>query len=195
MFIEEVNQLLEPGYLPFETGNQRLANGHIYIAVLTRMPQCKGKMVNWWFGYAGDTEKYRMWHPKDHIIGDWDDKWRPGHYIGASHLVHEYIGGELVKLKITFREPSEFFDPSKFKEAKVGAAICGDVGLLEEGIKIGNLIHFVRDTDFGCEMRSRFWLFGADEKIGRTLMQHCIEEMGNLADLLPGLYARETGNQ
>lgn len=196
MFIEEVNKLLEPGYLPFETGYKRLANGHMHIAVLTRMPRCAAKMVDWWFGYAGDTEKYKTWHPKDHIIGDWDEKWRPGHYIGASHLVHEYIGGELVKLRITFRDPSDFFDVSRFKEARVGAAVCGNVGLLEvAGSHMGNLIHFVRDTDFGCEMRSRFWLFGAEEKLGRDLMQHCIEEMGYLADLLPDLYARETGSR
>lgn len=195
MFIEEVNKLLDPGYLPLETGLIRLTNGDIHIAVLTRMPGSAGKMVDWWFGYAGDTEKYKMWHPKDHIIGDWDEQWKPGHYVGASHLVHEYIGEDLVKLRITFREPSDFFDTSKFKEAKVGAAVCGNVGLLEEGNQIGNLIHFVRDTGFGCEMRSRFWLFGAEEKLGRALMQHCIEEMGNLADLLPGLYARETGSR
>ena len=195
MRLEDVNQLLEPGYLPSETGYMRLPNGEISIAVLTRMPRCKGKMVDWWFGYAGDTEKYKLWHPKDHIIGDWDEHWRPGHYIGASHLVHEYVGGDLVKLKITFREPSEFFDTSRFAGAKVGAAVCGDIGLLEEDKQLGHLIHFVRDTDFGCEMRSRFWLFDASEKLGRALMQHCIEEMGNLADLLPDLYAKETTNQ
>jgi len=195
MFIEETNRLLNPGYLSLETGYQRLSNGHFYLAVLTRMPGCAGKMVDWWFGYAGDTEKYKTWHPQDHIIGEWDDKWRPGCYIGASHLVHEYVGGDLVKLRITFREPSEFFDTARFAAAKVGAAVCGKIGLLEDGIQIGNLIHLVRDTDFGCEMRSRFWLFAADEKLSRALMQHCIEEMGNLADLLPALYYRETGGK
>ncbi|MGD0916458.1 MAG: hypothetical protein ABSB22_08370 [Thermodesulfobacteriota bacterium] len=195
MLLEEISLLLEPGYLPIETGYTRLKNGHMYIAVLTRMPHCAGKMVDCWFGYAGDTQKYKLWHPKDHIIGEWDERWRPGHYIGASHLVHEYIGGELTKLKITFREPSEFFDTSRFKEAKVGAAVCGNVGLLEENKQLGHLIHFVRDTDFGCEMRSRFWLFEADEKFGAALMQHCIEEMGHLADLLPNLYPKGTGGQ
>ena len=192
MFIEEVSKLLEPGYLPFETGYTRLSNGQIYIAVLTRMPRCAGKIVDWWFGYAGDTSKYKLWHPTDHVIGDWDEHWKPGHYVGASHLVHEYIGGELVKLRITFREPSEFFNTSRFKEARVGAVICGNVGLLEEKGQIGNLMHFVRDTDYGCEMRSRFWLFDAPDKLGAGLMQHCIEEMGNLADLLPDLYKKET---
>ena len=50
MNLEDVNQLLEPGYLPMETGFTRLPNNDIYIAVLTRMPRCKGKMIDWWFG-------------------------------------------------------------------------------------------------------------------------------------------------
>ena len=192
MLYEEVDKLLEPGYLPFETGYMRLANGQMHIAVLTRMPRCEGKMIDWWFGYAGDTEKYKLWHPKDHIIGDWDEHWKPGQYIGASHLVHEYIGSDYVKLKITFFEPSEIFDTSKFSEARVGAAICGNVGLLEEDVQLGHLIHFVRDTGLGCEMRSRFWLFDADEKMGAGLMQHCIEEMSNLGNIVPDLYTTET---
>jgi hypothetical protein len=190
MLYKEVNQLLKPGYLPFETGYERLSNGDMYIAVLTRMPHCEAKMIDWWFGYAGDTEKYKLWHPM-HVVGDWDEHWRPGHYIGASHLVHEYIGGDLVKLRITFFEPSKIFDPSKFAEARVGAVICGDVGALEEDMQMGHLIHFVRDTDLGCEMRSRFWIFNGDEKIGAGLMQHCIEEMSQLGAILPGLYKKE----
>ena len=192
MRLEDVNQLLEPGYLPFETSYTRLSNGQLYIAVLTRMPRCAGKMVDWWFGYAGDTKKYKLWHPTDHLVGDWDEHWRPGYYVGASHLVHEYIGKDICKLRITFSEPSNFFDTSRFKSAGVTAAVCGRVGLLEEEKQLGYLIHFVRDTKFGCEMRSRFWLFDAPDEFGRDLMTHCIQEMGNLADLLPELYAKET---
>jgi hypothetical protein len=192
MRLEDVNQLSEPGYLPFETGYKRLENGQLHIGVLTRMPRCAGKMVDWWFGYAGDTKKYKLWHPTDHLVGDWDDLWKPGCYVGASHLVHEYIGKEICKLKITFSEPSNFFDTARFREAGVTAAVCGRVGLLEEDKQLGYLIHFVRDTDYGCEMRSRFWLFDAPDEFGRDLMIHCIQEMGILADLLPDLYAKET---
>lgn len=89
-------------------------------------------MIDWWFGYAGDTEKYKLWHPTAHVIGDWDENWKPGQYIGASHLVHEHIGGEMTKLRITFFEPPEIFDTSRFSEARAGAAICGNVGVLEK---------------------------------------------------------------
>ena len=38
-------------------------------------------------------------------------------------------------------------------------------------------------------------LENADPEVRLALMQHCIEEMGNLADLLPDLYAKETASK
>ena len=44
-------------------------------------------------------------------------------------------------------------------------------------------------------MRSRFWLYEVPDMAGLGLMMHCMEEMGHLADILPELYARESGRQ
>ena len=55
--------------------------------------------------------------------------------------------------------------------------------------------HFLRDTDYGCEMRSRFWLFEVPDMAGAGIMHHCIEEMGTLADFLPDLYMQETAGK
>ncbi len=194
MLIEEANQLLEPGYMPIETGYFRLSNGHMHVRVLTRMPRCKGKMVDWWFGYLDDTQKYKMWAPKSHLSLKWDERWRPGHYIGASHTVEELLGGEVLKFRIQFHDPSQFFDTSRFKEANVGSVICGS-SYSPEGAAYGRGIHLLRDTDFGCEMRSRFWLFEVPDVAGLGLMMHCMEEMGNLADFLPDLYVKETAGK
>jgi hypothetical protein len=76
------------------------------------------------------------------------------------------------------------------------------------------MCHFVRNTDYGCEMRSRFWLgVLTDRKTGelvpeerapevrkakltgdfaRRLHQHAVEEMGYLSEILPVLYRRAT---
>ena len=76
------------------------------------------------------------------------------------------------------------------------------------------MTHFVRDTDYGCEMRSRFWLgeirsrepgrtlteqeqdalrkANLNEDLARRLHQHATEEMGYLAEILPALYRRYT---
>ncbi len=191
MLIEEVNQLLTPGYMPIETGYHRLPNGQMYIAVLTRMPGCKGKMVEWFFGtYLRDTETYKQWDPKAHLFFEWDEKWKPGQYIGASHYGEEFLAGEVLKFRVKFDDPAKFFDTSKFKEAKVGGVICGE-GFLADGTPDGRVIHLARDTDYGCEMRSRFWIYKGTEAIGKGHMEHCISEMGNLADFLPSVYTRE----
>lgn len=50
--IEEVSRLLEPGYLPLESGYVHLSDGYFLVAVLTRMPLCNRKMVEWWFAYG-----------------------------------------------------------------------------------------------------------------------------------------------
>ena len=50
--ITEADQLLEPGYLPLENGFTRLGNGHIFVAVLTKMPGVSGEMIDWWIGWT-----------------------------------------------------------------------------------------------------------------------------------------------
>lgn len=88
--IKEGKQLLKPGYSSIETGFSRLPNGYMQVRTFTRMPLSKGKMVDWWFGYIKDTETYKFWHPS-HQFFKWDEKWSPGHYVGASHITHEYL--------------------------------------------------------------------------------------------------------
>jgi len=93
MLLEQANDLLKPGYLPLETGYERLDDGTLLVAALTVMPGCKGYMVDWWFGFFETTEQYKWWHPGDHVWTEWDENRSPGHYVGAEHHVHERIGG------------------------------------------------------------------------------------------------------
>ena len=209
MRLDEANRLLEPGHLDFETGVQRLESGQLLVAVLTPLRGVKGRMVDWWFGFLESTEQYKWWHPKDHVWCEWDGERATGAYIGGTHRVHEYIGGELQKLKIHFREPSRVLDVSRFEEAGVSSVQYARVGPLEGEGWIGHLIHLCRDTDYGTEMRSRFWLGDVEplpeplppetiaaltpETMGRGLLRHCSEEMTYLGGFLPDLHARETG--
>jgi hypothetical protein len=195
--LEQVDRLLDPGYLPLESGYMRLSNGYYLVAVLTRMPYCDRKMIEWWFAYGlspkEHTSIYKLWHPVDHLYGAWDDRWSPGNYIGASHIIEETLGGRppVAKLRIHFQDPSKFFDPSKLEKARA-TAICAR-SYRREGQKEteeGVVIHFVRDKDVGCEVRSRFWLnpTHANYEMAKRLFTHCTEEMRNLAVLLPYLY-------
>jgi hypothetical protein len=212
---EDANDLLKPGYLPFESGYLALDDGKWVVAALTRMPGSRAKMVDWWFSWLGDIEWYRLWHPTDHVSSAWENR-IDGRYIGASHIVEEYFGGRdapALKRRIQFHDPSETFD-AKAYAASGHLAICARNGPLEGPVATGRMCHFVRDTDYGCEMRSRFWLGEIssrdpavslsveearalrakhlDREFARRLHQHCVEEMGYLAEMLPTLYKRVT---
>ncbi len=214
MRFEDRNDMLRPGYLPMESGVVRYEDGYVTIAALTRMPRCRAKMLHWWFGWVGGTDQYKLWHPVDHLFSDWQD--RDGrNYIGAKHLVHETLGGdgEVHKLRIHFREPTEVFDPKGY-EAVDGLAVCAFPGSLERPINLGHMTHFARNTDYGCELRTRFWLGDITHQdpnesvpddvkdlvrkqvltddFATRLHRHAIEEMGYLADLLPILYRQST---
>jgi hypothetical protein len=222
----EAAQLLEPGYLPLETGWARLADGRIHVATLTRFPGASGAMIDWWFGWHGqETERYKLWHPQAHLYSqmrpprsaapDLSDRER---YLGNTSYVDEYVGPEIQRLAISFREPNRFgLDESAFERAGVQTAVCARVGFTDRPVDAGYLIHLIRETADGCEMRSRFWLGEAHmrglpegnpldrllgtramrslllpKRLGRDLLIHCAEEMNHLASFLPELYAQES---
>jgi hypothetical protein len=135
-------------------------------------------------------------------------------YLHNPNHVTEYVGGDLLDISITFSEASDFLDASRFEAAGVGTAICGVVGLQNAPVIFGLLIHLIRKTEDGCEMRSRFWLgkielkgvpaVGVLNKVtgsrfvakravpieqGRHMVVHCAVEMNHLASFLPDLYA------
>jgi hypothetical protein len=209
MKFEDISTLLTPEKLPYLSGVERLDDGVLHVAVLTRMPGVSPEMIRWWFGdYMKTTKHYRRWHPRDHVWMSWADK-RPGTHVGGKHLVHEYIGGRLNKLSISFVPPEEFFSDALAQRPEV-LAVCARAGLLERPIDFGRMVHLAVPTPWGCELHSRFWLgyvvarggsrlpelFGnlpwarrllARMTAGRALAVHCHEEMSTLAGFLPDL--------
>ena len=203
-------------HVEFESGVRRLRDGTVEVASLVSMPGVTSDMFRWWFSdYLQTTEHYRMWHPKDHVWMDWEHK-TPGEITGSHHLVHEYIGGELMKLRIQFTWPQEILGYDPTDENTV--AICARVGELESSLNIAEMCHVARNTPSGAELRSRFWLgvisdreavgwqnlllsllannpisrqFAASEAGGIDLHKHCMEEMSYLADLLPVIYKED----
>ncbi|MEM9572144.1 MAG: hypothetical protein AAF996_11800 [Pseudomonadota bacterium] len=205
----------EPG---FKTEVKRLPNGIYEVSALTPMPGVTPEMVRWWFAdYMQTSEHYQRWYPGAHVWMDWENK-VPGKYVGASHLVHEYIGEDMQKLRIQFVPPEEILGDVQLRDGDV--AVCAKPGLLEQPINGGQMCHIIRATADGAEMRSRFWLgmvakrdgneqigsiegivantylarkLGVSKAAAADLMNHCTEEMSILAGFLPELYAAETG--
>lgn len=215
--------VLAEGYGAFETGVQRQPNGVLRVRALTRMPNNRAQQVKWWFAdYMQTSEHYKRWHPQDHVWMDWENK-VPGEIVGASHLVHEYIGGELQKLRIQFVPAEEIL--GEFEQRADRFVLCARAGELEQPINAATMCHIIRDMPWGAEMRSVFWMghvakrasdnpnqtvFSIEGLIGNTalgrwllvprangvaLLTHCIQEMGTLADFLPELYRTETNTQ
>ena len=204
----------------FKTDVRRLPNGVYEVSALTPMPGVTPEMVRWWFAeYMQTTEHYQRWHPTAHVWMDWENK-VPGEYVGASHLVHEYIGEDLQKLRIQFVPPEEILGDVSLREGDV--AVCAKPGLLEQPLNGGQMCHNISATKDGAEMRSRFWLgmvakrdgneqvssiegvvantylarrLGVSKQAATDLMNHCTEEMSILAGFLPGLYEAEHLNQ
>ena len=215
--LEDAPDLLD-GEATTENGLTVDADGSIVVALRTPMPGVTPAMWDWWFGWHGsDSRRYKLWHPRAHLYAHWDDGDDAGRrgrnrYVGRTSFVDEYLGSTLAKASIRFVAPAELgFDESRLTDQ---TAICARTGSSQFPVDIGWLVHHVRPTDDGCEMRSRFWLGGRhaaprtpspvlDRVVPRAanralrltarsaadLLVHCAQEMGHLAGFLAELHA------
>lgn len=200
-----------------ETAFTRLPDGEARVFVLTHMPGVTPAMWEWWFGWHGsDAGRYRLWHPRAHVSASWaDGEGDLGRYVGRTSNVVEYIGAERLSLSIRFVRPAELgFDERRLAE-RGEVAICARGSLTGTPMETGWLVHHLRPVKGGAQMRSRFWIGGANVRprniagglgraIGRVaarlsprpptgpsdLLEHCAQEMNHLAALLPALYER-----
>lgn len=219
--IEQAGSMLEADYWPVETGYARTPDLGYHMACLTDMPGVTPAMWDWWFGWHGDdASKYKLWHPNAHVNAEWADG-RVGEqaYVGrVSHII-EYLGSELKSGAIGFVSPAILGIDETRMQAQGEIFVCARVGVPETPFKAGWLLHQVRPTTSGSEMRSRMWMGGRYAALGdhpgilpQTLMYlmrpvvarmlpkvhellvHNAQEMQHLAAFLPALYS-EFGHQ
>jgi len=184
---EMLEEMLTPDYGNMEIGYRALPDGDMYAATYIQMPHCTGEMVNWWFGsFLYNTQSYQLWH-KDHTTFRWDNKKQPGTCVGATHISEEYLADEIVPMEITFFPSEDLFDPQELKDAHISCALVAEIHK-PDGSLFAMFLHIVRDTYYGCEMRNRFWVVDADETTVRGMIKHNLDEMGNLAEILPRIY-------
>lgn len=207
--LAEAPLLLQNDYLHMEAGHGLTSDNMYHVAASTYMPKCSAQMIDWWFGFIHKTEQYKLWHPRDHVFSDWEGpRDNKSEYIGGHHLVHEYIGGEMCKLKISFKDPSLYFGldwKETFQATGYGTAVCGRVGIWDDingsVTYTGHLIHLIKNEPDACRMRSRFWLGDIEgvstaqgdkvpDSMREGLIKHATEEMAILASQLPWLYEK-----
>jgi hypothetical protein len=158
---EAAARMSRAGYHKMETGWTRVQGGYL-VACLTPMPGVTAEMWDWWFGWHGSTARYKLWYPDAHqflAVGQDRSKDRSltdrQRYLGNVSYVDEYVGGTLQRLAIRFVAPARL----GFDEPGPGrTVICARVGPSQHPLTMGWLIHQVRPTGDGAEMRSRFFL-------------------------------------
>eukprot|EP00428_Durinskia_dybowskii_P071416 CAMPEP_0170410744 /NCGR_PEP_ID=MMETSP0117_2-20130122/30053_1 /TAXON_ID=400756 /ORGANISM="Durinskia baltica, Strain CSIRO CS-38" /LENGTH=308 /DNA_ID=CAMNT_0010668297 /DNA_START=25 /DNA_END=948 /DNA_ORIENTATION=- len=168
--IDEAFKLINQGYLNLEHGYVRAADGSWYIACLTDLGhEVNGEMMDWWFRHCDDSERFRWWHPRDHISGSYEPQFyavmpqerKKGHYIDHIHILEEKIAGVTWTLQIEYERPSKLFDISVFPENNITACIVGRVFSRDPSlglIAVGHVMHLVREVNGRSELRSRFWV-------------------------------------
>jgi hypothetical protein len=219
---EDAAENLFGGVAVLEDGFILTPDGGMRVSVRTAMPGATPAMIDWWFGWQGDTPaKYKLWHPQAHVHVGWRETPPPGtsgraHYLGQTSIVDEYIGSTLIRGAIRFVPPASLgFTDRSLDDDRQATIVCARIGLGDAPIDIGYLAHHVRAVPGGSEMRSRFWMGGQHvagrnllgslaapiaklvqrltEGDARALLVHCAEEMPHLASFLPALHAEFGG--
>ncbi len=214
--LSKVRDMLKDGYENIETGYTCEADGSLHVVVLTKMPNVSPKMWAWWFGWHGDlSNKYKLWHPRMHVSAVWQDgEGDMGQYIGRTSMIEEYIvPNKLEKANIRFISPTELgFQATDIADTNQNVFICARLGYTHYPIDFGYLVHHIRPTEGGAEMRSRFFMGGKyiqlrmqgwlpnvlskllqrvvrlPKKQGHYMLVHCAEEMNHLSAFLPKIY-------
>ncbi len=130
--IENINDLLDPGYHDVEAGWCALPQGGLYIANHLKMPGVTVEMINWWFWWHSlEDLRYKIWFPPGHSgisVSDRDraiilDPQTPTthRFQGRTHYVLEDVGGPCAeKIAISFMTPEDIgFDMDRFKSPNV----------------------------------------------------------------------------
>ena len=194
-----------------ETGYGVGADGTACVACLTDMPGVAPLMWQWWFGWhLAESARYKLWHPGAHVfaapgrpVTEPESAGGAAAYIGNVSYIDEYIGTRLMRLAVRFVPPAVL----GFAEASAECVtIVGRGGPSLAPVTAVWLIHQIRRTAGGSEMRSRFYigpplpLEGVApvrsaapgpvqaEPSPTDLLEHCGVEMNHLASFLPELH-------
>lgn len=167
-------------------GYFRMDNGQWKITANHTIPGVLPSMIDWWWDHIDTTERYRLWHPRDHVSFRWLVPPSNGH-VGAVQQVEEFLNGtpdEPFTLTITWEDPAQ----ASAEYDHVLLASGEDVS----GLLKARLMHEYTVISGGTQTRSHFWFPGlAPEAEIAALYEHNKQEMSNFSAFLPWLYRAE----
>ncbi len=196
---ENLNELLNDGYLSKEIGYAVLENGMGYVSSMVQMPDVTPEMWDWWFcWHPFENLRYKIWDNKVHFgthlsdehlarLADTRLPYRE-RLIGTHHFVREDIGGGAEDLDLIFQTPAEFgFDTERYEQKAVASVMAKVLGGAVKMCHVARL----HNSGKGIELRTRFWFFLPQTplEVMKNLNFHAVEEYTNLASILPKVFA------
>jgi hypothetical protein len=146
------------------------------------LPGVTPEMIDVWWVVMSDTDRYKLWHPRDHVWAELEVKEEGGETVAIQHVL-EKVGGmpSLLNLRLE--------DPNKMSIAIDMGHVIGGSLLDSSGNKYAWTLHQYEEMPGGTRMRSTFRIPAkAPGFFLKGLRKHNIEEMGQFPKFLPELY-------
>lgn len=146
------------------------------------------EMIDTWWVIMSDTDRYKLWHPKDHVWAELEVKEEGGQTILIQHVL-EKIGGVPSLLNLRLEDPETLSIPKDYSHVVAGSLL--DLS----GTPYAWTLHQYEEMPGGTRMRSTFRIPAkAPGFFVKGLRKHNKEEMGQFPKFLPELY-KEITNQ
>jgi hypothetical protein len=139
------------------------------------------EMIDAWWAIMSDTERYKLWHPKDHIWAKVEVKEEGGNTVIIQHVL-EKIGGMPSLLRLRMEDPDTIPIPKEYSHVVAGSSLD------RNGVPYSWVQHQYEEMPGGTRMRSTFRIpVKAPGFFVKGLRKHNQEEMGQFPKFLPGL--------
>jgi len=159
-------------------------NLNVTLTIVQEIRGITPEMLNWWWDHIGNTERYRLWQPIDHVTFEWTVPPNSPdlmYDIGAVQKVKEYVGKSAWTLTIAGADPHAAPLPS------VGQSVLPSNSLVHQwkpnatGDGVVLTSTFV-NTALALVLNTNFF---------NDLGSHGLREFQMLPYFLPRLYRRE----
>lgn len=174
-------------------------NLNIKLTIVQEIKGIDSQMLAWWWDHIGDTARYRLWQPIDHVSFEWTippNSPDLQYDIGAVQKAKEYIGKHTMTLNITGADPKAIAPPVDIIDPAYFYART-DLTLLAGILPSNALVHQWRPnaSGDGVILTSTFVNTALALIINPTfsddLGSHALREFQMLPYFLPRLYRRE----
>jgi len=141
------------------------------------------EMIDWWWDNIDNTERYKLWHPKDHKSFIWENPPINGH-VGTVQNVIETVKFPTL-LRIRWEDINSIPIIAEYKNVLAASV------LNRNNIPIAWLLHEYEPIQNGTGLRSTFRLPAKSPPwFINALRTHNIGEISEFQNFLPELYEK-----